>query len=110
MPVYVYRCGVCGRTEEQVRSINKRDDLRDCSACSDNRRPGTLFRDAVASMLPHSDAGFHKPLLSRSLGVPPEQIAEAKAQFPDHEFAPDGRMIIRSATEYDRVQKDLGLE
>lgn len=105
MPLYTFTCESCGLTDDLVRSINGRDEVVACPKCT-----GVMLRDAVASMKPHSDAGFHKPLLSRALGILPSQIPEAQQRFPHHKFAPDGRMIIESAAEYDRVQKDLGLE
>jgi hypothetical protein len=59
---------------------------------------------------PKSTAGFRQIQYSRSLGVNPDQIAEAKRKFPHHEFAPDGRMIFENAKQLDRVKKDLGFE
>lgn len=52
---------------------------------------------------------FATPYLSRAMGVNPDQVAEAKREFPHHEFAPDGRMVFRSVAQYDRVRKDLGM-
>lgn len=59
---------------------------------------------------PKSTAGFRQVQYSRALGVPVEQIEEAKRMFPHHEFAPDGRMIFENAQQLDRVKKDLGFE
>lgn len=47
---------------------------------------------------------------SDALGVHPSQIAEAKQHFPDHEFAPDGRMVIRGHQHRKKVLKDLGMQ
>ena len=62
----------------------------------------------MASIQPHTETGFSREQYSDALGVHPEQIAEAKAKFPDHRFHPDGRMIFSSASEKKRVMKDLG--
>lgn len=55
-------------------------------------------------------ADFSTPYLSRGMGVMPEQIAEARQNFPHHEFAPDGRMIIKSVRQLEQVRKDLGMD
>jgi hypothetical protein len=51
---------------------------------------------------------FTHPVYSEALGVHPSQISEAKRRFPDHEFLPDGRMVIRSTAQRNRVFRDLG--
>ncbi|MDP1974597.1 MAG: zinc ribbon domain-containing protein [Alphaproteobacteria bacterium] len=33
MPFYDYQCTQCGTVKEELRSINARDDLKDCSKC-----------------------------------------------------------------------------
>lgn len=43
MPTYVYKCGACETTEEQIRKIADRDVLRLCRRC---RRP--MDRDVAA--------------------------------------------------------------
>lgn len=47
---------------------------------------------------------------SDALGVHPSQIAEAKQRFPDHDFTPDGRMVIRGHQHRKKVLKDLGMQ
>jgi hypothetical protein len=59
-------------------------------------------------MQPHTDPGYQTPILSDALGVHPSQIAEAQSKFPHHNFTPDGRMVIRSHTERNRILKELG--
>lgn len=59
---------------------------------------------------PKSTAGFRQIQYSRSLGVNPDQIPEAKRLFPHHEFTADGRMIFENAQQLDRAKKDLGFE
>jgi hypothetical protein len=46
--------------------------------------------------------------LSEALGVHPSQIDEARRRFPHHEFAPDGRMVIKSVAHRKKVLKELG--
>lgn len=102
MPIYTYRCQ-CGVAFDEPSSIGARDTPRACPKC------GQLAgRDAVASMHPHTDTGYQVEMLSDALGIHPDQIPESKRRFPHHDFAPDGRMRIRSHQEFKRVLKDLG--
>lgn len=52
--------------------------------------------------------GASTAYLSDALGVAPNQIAEAKARFPHHEFAPDGRMVIKSPEHRKQVLREIG--
>jgi len=102
MPIYVYRC-LEGHQTDEVRAIANRDRSTTCPTCG--KKAG---RDRVASMRPHTDTGYNVEQLSDALGIHPDQIPEAKQKFPHHNYAPDGRMIIRSHQERKRVLKDLG--
>lgn len=103
MPLYSYRCSV-GHVHDNVRRIDDRDTPSTCPSCG-----GDAQRDAVESMRVHStDQGYQSPVLSRALGVNPNQIDEARRQFPHHEFHPDGRMILRSHAQRKRVMRELG--
>lgn len=106
MPVYAYTCPSCSYAFDHVVSVSHRNYDQACPACGNIE----CKRDFVESMKPHTDKGFSSPALSRAMGVMPEQIAEAQANFPHHKFAPDGRMVFESAKEYDQARKDLGME
>lgn len=47
------------------------------------------------------------PVKSRSMGVMPSQLAEARRRFPTHRFDKDGRRIIGSPGEKNRILADL---
>lgn len=49
------------------------------------------------------------PLLSSAAGVHPTQIPEMMRRFPQHEYAPDGRMIFRDRGHRKRCLKDIGM-
>jgi putative FmdB family regulatory protein len=105
MPVYEYKCTVCGKSHEEVRQIRHRDLT---SPCPEPQCDGACERDVVASMSPHTDTGYQSPILSEALGVDPSQIADAQKRFPHHKFTPDGRMILESHQERSKVLKELG--
>lgn len=98
--IYKFHCGgdKCFRFEVYAGE----DEAPPCPECGN---PGKrLVEDGGRT------AGFRQIQYSRALGVDPSQIAEAKAKFPHHEFAPDGRMIFENAQQLDRAKKDLGFE
>ena len=107
MPTYTYVCSECGLREDYSRLIAERDREEHCPR--EGFCTGRMKRDAVGSMRPHTDTGYQKPILSDALAVHASQIDEAKRRFPHHEFAPDGRMVLRSHRERQRVLKDLGM-
>lgn len=116
MPVYVYRCRVCGATEDRLRRIGERNDpiAHMCMSSSPDTTsiPGTpVIRDMVRDITEehsHTDTGYQTPILSEALGISPSQINDAKRRFPHHNFHPDGRMILSSHGERKQVMKDLG--
>lgn len=57
---------------------------------------------------PHETKYGNSEYYSEALGVAPNQIAEARAQFPHHEFAPDGRMRVRSPQHRKQIMRDIG--
>lgn len=98
--IYQFRCkGECGRFERFTWDTDVEDTH--CPVCNG---PAEQIKESTKP--PGLD--FDRPLLLRSIGVAPSQIEEAKRRFPDHEFAPDGRMIIRSYQQHKQVLRDLG--
>jgi hypothetical protein len=66
-----------------------------------------MARDLRAETV-NAQNDFEHPVFSEALGIDPSQIQEARARFPHHDFLPDGRMVIRSTAERERIRKDLG--
>lgn len=103
MPVYCYECPECGRKDELLRRMAQSSDPAPCPACGNGMR-----RDYLAEHVHSPDQGYQTPLLSDALGIHPSQIPEAQQRFPHHKFAPDGRMVLESHSERNRVMKELG--
>lgn len=102
MPVYCYLCPKCEHKEEQVRPMREYDLRPPCPSC------GMAMGRDIHSEHVHTDTGYQTPILSSSLGVPPDQIKDAQRRFPHHRFAPDGRMILSSHGERKKVLRELG--
>jgi len=89
----VYHCDVCKTWATQWL---KYDAIP--AACPGCGGPVHRYTACVRSPEYYSDA----------LGVAPNQVEEAKRQFPHHEFAPDGRMRIRNPQHRKQVLRELG--
>lgn len=101
MPFYSYKCSE-GHTHDLYRKIDQRMEPAPCPVC---HSPGT--RD-IAGEHVNAQNDFEHPVYSEALGVHPSQIAESRSRFPHHDFTPDGRLIIRSTQERERIRRDLG--
>lgn len=100
MPIYEFKCK-CGKRDTVLRSMACSTDPQPCK-CGD-----VMTRDYRAE-LGSSRSGEGQSYLSDALGVAPHQIEDAQRAFPDHKFAPDGRMIIDNPQHRKKVLKDLG--
>jgi len=100
MPTYMFECD-CGFEKEAVRPMSQSEDDQPCPHC------GKLMRRDYRAELGET-SGEKGSYLSEALGVHPSQIAEAKTRFPHHDFAPDGRMVIKSTAHRKRVLRDIG--
>lgn len=101
MPIYAFKCE-CGSREEILRTMDGRNDPAPCPSCGQ-----PMSRDILGEQ-GNVQGEWTEPLYSEAAGVHPDQIAECRARFPHHEFAPDGRMIFRSPQHQRRCLKDIG--
>jgi len=105
MPLYCYKCPVCNRPETMLRPMRESSaEGPMCQQCSET----SMVRDISAEHVNSTDQEYDRPVLSDSLGVHPSQIKDAQRRFQHHEFAPDGRMVIRSHNQYKKIRKELG--
>lgn len=105
MPTYEFVCDQCGHREDKVRAMAKRDQTSACPICS----TGVLARDVLASMKPHTDTGYNQPVYSDAMGVHPSQVTEMRQKFPHHEYLDDGRAVVRSHTQREKMMRELGM-
>jgi hypothetical protein len=90
----MYHCTPCDTSDTQW--VREGDDPTSCPFCGGPvHRKGDEFRPTLEY---YSDA----------LGVAPNQIPEAKAKFPHHEFSPDGRLRVKSPQHRKKLLKELG--
>lgn len=112
MPVYTFACPVCHYREDHIRRVDERNNPALCPICAANHDLVSvpfMERDAMSEQTGRPpEMGYSSPMYSEALGVAPNQVDDARRRFPDHKFTPDGRMILESHKERNRVLKDLG--
>lgn len=101
MPIYVYRCTVCGKATEDFRPVPEPRVLIECSACGQ------------AAERSYSDERVNTDMIdnerwSESMGVAPNQVAEARRLFPDSTYDKQGRLLIRSRSHKKQELKRRG--
>lgn len=104
MPVYTFRCPQCDKVADHVLPVDLRYTQQVCPSCGND----DCTRDLTAEAVHSTDQEYHTPVYSNALGINPAQIPDALKRFPHHEYAPDGRMILRSHAQRKRVMKELG--
>lgn len=90
-----------------MNTITKRHTT-DCSKCE-----GKADRDMDAELTPHKGCKWvtENERWSRSMGVPPSQVAEFRKRFPDSVYHDDGRLLnkgrqhkLKQAKERDMIE------
>lgn len=115
MPVYCFKCESCGATKEELRTIERRNDVLGCDDCATTiaglgsvRK--VMVRDLRAERCASGNQEYDRPVFSTSMGVAPKQVKEAQAKHPWMKYQQDGRIRIDSPAEYKRVRKALHMQ
>ena len=108
MPMYNYKCSKCGMKFESIECVEHRNNAKSCPGCS-----GPAGRDAETEI--QGAGNFDETTkehvrYSRSMGVNPEQVAQAEKNFPGSKYTPDGRLIINSRQHKLQEMKRRGME
>lgn len=100
MPIYVHECPACGERSEHLRPIRLMKAKVDCDSC------GARTRRLIS---PPSRFGvdYLHEALDDSAGVAPSQVAEHRRRFPDIPMTNDGRVVVKNATERNRIVRRL---
>lgn len=104
MPLYDYECETCDCTKTVVTaSVHEEVVVPTCdSAGCENAAMGRIYGQRA-----QFKAAYDKPVLSRTLGIPnKKQRAAMMRRFPDREYLPDGRLVMRSHQERNRILKE----
>lgn len=101
MPQYTYRCRTCNTVFRDMNTISKRNTT-DCECGS------KADRDIDAELAPRSGVKWitENERWSRSMGVPPMQVAEFRKRFPNSTYNDDGDLLIKSRSDKIRQAKE----
>lgn len=99
MPRYCYLCPECDRKEEVVRPMSDSESTWRCIICDED-----MERDYQAEM-PLVGAGnrsYHKPIVSDSLAMNPNQIPEHRRLFPNVQVTSEGQPVFDNFSDHEK--------
>jgi putative FmdB family regulatory protein len=102
MPLFDYKCAICGHVAEELIRTGDIPDEMPCDACG-----GKAKRIITPGKRRHAEC---RPFFSVSMGVAPEQIAEEKRLHPEREFNANGDLLVRNYQHQKQLARELGME
>ena len=103
MPMYSYKCFHCGVGKTVMKPMSKSDRVEQCDECS-----RILLRDFKADLFHTANDTYDKPIISDSMAVSPDQIAEHRATFPDIRMTDQGQPIFENYAKHEAYLKKTG--
>jgi len=103
MPTYTFVCPECKTKEEFIFSMNNIPDPVWCLVCEVE-----MMRDFQADLPNAGNRDYHRPIVSDSLAISPEQISEHKKLFPDIQVTPEGQPVFDNFKQHDNYLKETG--
>ena len=106
MPRYNFLCSQCYETIEVVRSMADCNGPVTCSC-------GTIMdRDFKTEgvLVGAGKRSYHRPIVSDSLAINPEQIPEHKEMFPDIKVTSEGQPVFDNYSDHEAYLKKCNIE
>jgi len=101
MPRYDFKCEHCGTELEVVRPMSDSDKPWKCTC-------GKYMKRLISVPMIGGCTEYHRPLVSDSLAVSPDQIEEHKRYFPDVEVTKEGQPVFTNYKQHDSYLKKTG--
>lgn len=105
MPVYSFICKQCQGTHELICSMTEYEDVGgvtcDCGS--------QMQRDYVTDRVHSSSDSYRKPIISDSLAIHPDQIAEHRKAFPDVRLTSEGQPILENYKQHENYMNRRGV-
>ncbi len=108
MPTYTFVCDKCHRAGEKILPMQEADEPQFCSVCDSEMR-----RDFQADLPFTAGRDYHRAIVSDSLAISIDQVAEHRKHFPDIELACDGvsaRPVFDNYKRHDDYLKKTGFK
>jgi len=87
-----------------MRSMSQCSEPHDCLECGCE-----MQRDYHSERANVGDREYHRPIVSDTLAINPEQIPEHRRKFPDVKVLPDGRPVFDSFRKHEDYLKKSGV-
>jgi len=107
MPRYEYKCPECGCEKEVVKIMAEVDRPEACDICE-----AIMKRDFQAEniLVGAGRRSYHKPIVSDSMAVAPNQVVEHRRLFPDVKILDDGRPVFDNFSAHEAYLKKCNIE
>lgn len=109
MPRYEYLCPNCRNKSEVIKPMAEADRLEYCNNCT---LACTLRRDFKAEgvLVGAGKRSYHKPIVSDSMAMNPDQIPEHKRLHPDIKVTPEGQPVFDNFADHEKYMKKCNIE
>jgi putative FmdB family regulatory protein len=107
MPQYVYFCWRCDKDVEVIKPMKDTGIVEFCPTCQD--RMERNFQ-AEGVFVGAGRRSYHKPIVSDSLAINPEQIPEHKKRFPDIKVTSEGQPVFDNFSDHEKYLKKCNVE
>ena len=106
MPQFSYTCDECGDTAVEFRRVTDRNKTK---PCLNNRCRGRMRRALLKDLLAVTtdQKNYSREILNDTMGVMPNQVAEARRLSPGINYTDDGQIRLRNGADRKLVQKEL---
>lgn len=107
MPRYCYLCPECGEYAEIIKPIKHAKMPWYCSKCG--VKTNRSFR-AEGVLVGAGKRSYHKPIVSNSMAMNPNQIAEHRKLFPDIQVTKEGQPVFNNFADHEAYMKKCNIE
>lgn len=99
--IYPFSCPRCGNVDDLVRSVADRNEPALCTQCGEEMMR-ILFMGIRASK---GKKQYARPIVSDSLAVSPDQIAEHRRMFPNIQVTKEGQPVFDNFSDHEAYLK-----
>lgn len=105
MPIYVFQCPACLEIVEEMRPIDERN--RPGPECPTEGCQHRCERNLGLEQCNTDVTEWLHPVHSERMAVNPDQVAEHRRRFPNIPLTETGEVIVTSAAEERRINREL---
>ena len=107
MPQYCYICPKCKIPVKVVKLMADANKNEQCPRCG-----FMLRRDFKAEgvLVGAGRRSYHRPIVSDSMAMNPEQISEHKRMFPNIEVTSEGQPVFDNFSDHEAYMKKCNIE